>query len=306
MYTSIFVPIDGSPHSARALPVAAALAARSGARIELAIVHDPSAYIPFVPGEVSIPLYDQEIVQAQRERDQHALDSAVAQLQSQGIAATGVLLDGTIVEALDEHMRANGADLVVLSTHGRRGFERLRLGSVASALLTRASVPMLLIRGAGSEAPDADGVLPSGALLCSVDGSAFAEAILPPASSFAAVTGMPLHLVAVTVPHAISMAPFGTEALLADSSELENEEHARVDYLQRLAATCPAGTTVHAITDMSAARGILDAADEQQCGAIAIATHGRGGFKRLVLGSVADEVIRHAHVPVLVYRPPAH
>jgi nucleotide-binding universal stress UspA family protein len=100
------------------------------------------------------------------------------------------------------------------------------------------------------------------------------------------------------------MAPFGTEALLADDSALRVEEHVREEYLHRMAATCPVGTTVHALTDMSASRGILECANDDAVGAIAMATHGRGGVKRFVLGSVADEVIRHAHVPMLVYRPP--
>jgi len=304
MYTSILVPYDGSVHSARALPVAAALATRTGASVQLAIVHDPSAYIPFVPGEVAIPVYDQELVQAHRERDQQVLDTAVGHLQQQGITASGVLLDGTIVEALEEHLVATKTDLVIMTTHGRSGFERLRLGSVATAFLTRATVPVLLVRGAGSEHPDDAPALPSGALLCTLDGSAFAEAVLPHARTFAEATGMSMHLVAVTVPHAISMAPFGTEALLADDSALTAEEHVREEYLQRIAERCPAGTTVRAITDMSVARGILEAAEDRHCGAVAMATHGRGGFKRWVLGSVADEVIRHANGPVLVYRPP--
>jgi nucleotide-binding universal stress UspA family protein len=177
---------------------------------------------------------------------------------------------------------------------------------VATAFLTRATVPVLLVRGAGSEQPDDTAPLPTGALLCTLDGSPFAEEVLPHARTFAEATGMRLHLVAVTVPHAISMAPFGTEALLADDSALTAEEHVREEYLQRVAATCPPGTAVQAITDMSVSRGILDVAESGDCGAIAIATHGRGGFKRLVLGSVADEVIRHMHKPVLVFRPRPH
>lgn len=303
MYTTIVVPYDGSVHSARAIPVAAALAKRTGARIELVIVHDPSAYIPFVPGEVAIPVYDQELVQAHRERDAEALARAVAHLHADGINATGAVLDGTIIEALEEYVESHGTELVVMTTHGRSGFQRLRLGSVATAFLTRATVPVLLVRGAGSEPNETEPALPSGQLLCTLDGSKFAEAVLPHAERFAEATGMTMHLVAVTVPHAISMAPFGTEALLADDSALSAEEHVREDYLHRIAEQCPPGTTVRALTDMGVARGILDAAAEGPCGAIAMATHGRGGLKRMVLGSVADEVIRHAETPVLVFRP---
>lgn len=303
MYTTIVVPYDGSVHSARALPVAAALAKRTGARVELVIVHDPSAYIPFVPGEVAIPVYDQELVQAHRQRDADALERAVQSLRDEGVTASGAVLDGTIVEALEEYVASHGTDLVIMTTHGRSGFQRLRLGSVAASFLTRTTVPVLLVRGAGSEHPDTDPALPTGSLLCTLDGSAFAETVLPHARRFAEATGMTMHLVAVTVPHAISMAPFGTEALLADDSALSAEEHVREDYLHRVAEQCPPGTTVRAITDMSVARGILDAAAAGPCGAIAMATHGRGGLKRFVLGSVADEVIKHADTPVLVFRP---
>lgn len=304
MYSTLVVPYDGSAHSARALPVAAALARCTGARVDLVIVHDPSAYIPFVPGEMAIPVYDQELVQAHRQRDADALERAVQELRAEGVTATGAVLDGTVVEALAEYVASHGADLVVMTTHGRSGFARLRLGSVAMGFLTRSTAPVLLVRGAGSELPESAPVLPSGALLCTLDGSPFAEAVLPHARRFAEATGMTLHLVAVTVPQSISMAPFGTEAMLADHRALSADEHVREDYLHRMAAHYPLGTTVRAITDMSVARGILDAATEGRCGVIAMATHGRGGFKRMMLGSVADEVIRNADMPVLVYRPP--
>ena len=300
MYKTILVPFDGSVLSARALPVAVALAHRTGASLHLALVHDPSAYIPFVPGEVAIPVYDAELVSEHRKADQGALDAAVAELTAQGVSVSGVLLEGTIVEALVEHAQAARVDLTVMTTHGRSGFERLRLGSVSTAYLTRATAPVYLVRGAGSDAPPEP---PVGTLLCTLDGSPFAEAILPHAKAFAEATGLTMALLSVAVPHAMPMAPFGAEALLADDSALELEEAGRRAYLGRIAAQCPTGTTVHAVTDMSISRAIIEEATRTSAGALAIATHGRGGFKRLVLGSVADEVIRHTHSPVLVYRP---
>lgn len=304
MYRHILVPYDGSAHSARAIPIAAALARTSGATVQLALVHDPSAFIPFVPGEVAIPVYDQEMMQSRLDDDRRLLHAAVARLTDDGIAATGVLLEGTIVEALEEHIERAAIDLTIMTTHGRSGFERLRLGSVATAFLSRATTPVLLVRGAGSEAAEAAATLPTGTLLCPLDGSPFAEAMLPHARAFAEATGMTMKLVAVTVPHAIPMAPFGAEALLADDSALVAEESGREEYLARMATTCPPGTQTVALTDMSVARALLDVASSLVVGAIAMATHGRGGFKRFMLGSVTDEVIRHAHVPMLVYRPP--
>jgi len=300
MYKTILVPFDGSALSARAMPVAVALARRSGARLILALVHDPSAYIPFVPGEVAIPVYDAELVSEHRMQDQSALDAALAELSAQGIPASGVLLEGTIIEALVEHAQSAGVDLTVMTSHGRSGFERLRLGSVTTAYLTRATAPVYLVRGSGSDAPPE---LPVGTLLCTLDGSPFAEAILPHAKTFAEAAGLTMALLSVAVPHAMPMAPFGAEALLADDSAMALEESGRTEYLSRMASECPPGTTVHAVSDMSVSRAIIDEATRTTAGALAIATHGRGGLKRMVLGSVADEVIRHTHTPVLVYRP---
>ena len=300
MYKTILVPFDGSALSARALPVAAALARRCGARLILALVQDPSAYIPFVPGEVSIPVYDAELVREHRERDQAALDAALAELTTQGVSATGVLLEGTIIEALIEHAQSAGVDLTVMTSHGRSGFERLRLGSVATAYLTRATAPVYLVRGSGSDAPPEP---PAGTLLCTLDGSPFAEAILPHATAFADAAGLTMALFSVAVPHAMPMAPFGAEALLVDESALALDESGHRAYLTRMASHCPPGTTVRAVSDMSVSRAILDEATRTSAGALAMATHGRGGLKRMVLGSVADDVIRHTHTPMLVYRP---
>lgn len=302
MYTTLLVPFDGSDFSARALSVAADLAERTRATIHVAMVNDPSAYIPFVPGEVSVPVYDSTTVRDRRAADQQALDEAVAGLTSRGLRAIGVLLDGMVVESLVEYGQQAACALTVMTTHGRSGFARMRLGSVANAYLSRSTTPVLLIRG--SEEPTAP-TLPTGTLLCPLDGSPFAESILPHAALFADACGLTMRLVSVVTPHAVSMAPFATEALLADPSVLEQEEQDRQHYVERIAKECPPGTQAECVSDMSVGRAILDASTRNNVGAIAIATHGRSGIARMVLGSVADELIRHCELPTLVYRPEA-
>lgn len=298
MYKKLLVPFDGSPFSARAWPIAAALARSTGATLHLVLVHDPSSYIPFVAGEVAIPVYDAEFVHERRADDQRALDAEAATLSSQGVVVSSRLLEGTTIEALLEYAQEIGADLTVMTTHGRGGFERLRLGSVASAYLVRTPMPVLLVPGT----TDAAAVVPSGALLCPLDGSAFSESVVPHARAFADALGVPMSLFAVTVPHAMPMAPMGT-GLLADPGALEAESLGRTEYLTRMLAQCPADSTTNATTDLSVGRAILDEATRTGAGAIAMASHGRSGLLRLVLGSVADEVVQHANLPVLLYRP---
>lgn len=300
MYSLILVPYDGSAPSARSLPVAAGVARRTGAAVRVVVVHDPSAYIPFAPGEVAIPIYDERLAEIHRKADQQILDKAVTQLAASGVEASGVLLEGTVIEALLEYTASQKADLVVMGSHGRGGFERLRLGSVTTSYLTRSSVPTLLVPGSDSSS-NAD--LSSGVLLCPLDGSPFAEQALTHAQTLAQAMGMRMHLIAVAVPRAVAMAPFGAEALLADSTAMQAEHETRETYLSEVAARCPEGTTWSAVSDMSVAQGLLAAARSMGASGMAVATHGRGGFKRLVLGSVTDELLRNSEMPVLVYRP---
>lgn len=304
MYKALLVPIDGSESSARALPVAVALAKRTDAVLHVAMVHDPSVYMPFVPGEVAVPVYDAAMVREHREADQALLDRTVKSLVPWGVRITAAFLEGTVIESLLEYGQQVASELTVMTTHGRGGFARLRMGSVATTYLTRSTTPVLLIRGAGSEgASQPLPALPSGVLLCALDGSPFAERILPHAAGFADACGMTLELFSVTTPHAVGMAPFATEALLADSSVLEQEERDRLAYVRRLAAAVAPGAAARGITDMGVGRAILDEAERCGAGAIAMATHGRGGLARLMLGSVADEVVRHSVIPLLLYRP---
>ena len=304
MYQTLLAPFDGSSFGARALPVAVELARRTGAMVHLAMVHDPSAFIPFVPGEVAVPIYDVALVRERREADQALLDREVASLRAQDVRVTGALIEGTVVESLVEYGQQVASELTVMTTHGRGGFARLRLGSVTASYLSRSTTPVLLVHGAGDET---DGTtpptLPTRTLLCPLDGSPFAEHILPHAAAFADACGMTLELFSVTTPHAVAMAPFATEALLADPSDIIQEEHDRLDYLVRIAAEWAPGTVPYAVTDMAVGRAILEEAARCGAGAIAMATHGRSGLARVVLGSVADEVIRHTSLPMLLYRP---
>lgn len=300
MYQTLLVPLDGSEFAAHAIPVATDLARRTGAMVHLALVHDPSAFIPFVPGEVVVPVYDASLVQERRAADQAALDAAVASVEAHGVRVVGALLEGTVIESLIEYGQQVASELTIMTTHGRGGFERFRLGSVSTAYLIRATTPVLLLRG--SMAGD-HSALPHSPLMCPLDGTPFAEKILPHAAAFADACGITMSLFSVTTPHAVAMAPFATEALLADPSTLDVEVEQRNQYLERMKSECPPGTQVHGTTDMSIGRAIIDETARINAGVIAMATHARGGLMRFILGSVADEVTRGCDIPVLVYRP---
>jgi nucleotide-binding universal stress UspA family protein len=210
-------------------------------------------------------------------------------------------LDGPVASALIGYCHEIGADLLVLTTHGRSGLTQLWLGSVAEALLHSLSVPMLLLRPTPTPVPPT----PFRHILVPLDGSALAEQILPHALALASCDGAKLTLLRVV--EGPSAADSGRSVLYRphENSVAEQQDTAEL-YLERLATELLAGGHPPQTAVVAAehpARAILTAAEE--CGAdlLALATRGRSGFVRTILGSVADKVIRGGTLPVLTLRP---
>lgn len=303
MFHTLLVPLDGSPFSAKALPVAAALAKRTGATLHVVTVLDPTAYVPFVPGEVLVPVMDTDALEARRTADDAALQEEANRLRAEGITVVGRLLEGVVVDAIASYCEEINADLVVMTTHGRSGLQRLWLGSVAMSFLHRAPCPVYLVRPSGEGEPQAANPLPTGPMLVSLDGTRFGESIVSHATEFAHTIDVPITLFTVAIPTATPMTSFGTEALLADESSLTRQEESAEARLKKLAEDLPSDTTTDVATDLTAARAILAKAESCGAGVIAMATHGRTGLARLVMGSCADSVVRGAVQPILLYRP---
>ena len=305
MYQSILVALDGSEFSASALPTAAALARRSGARLHLVVVYDPSTMLHFTPGEASIPVFDSTIADKRCAELKSWVEEQAASITNTGVSAVGTMVEGTVIEALAEQAVATAADLVIMTTHGRSGLDRLRLGSIASSFLGRSPVPVFLVRPTGPDAPSAGRELPSGALLVTLDGSTFAESIIPHAAAFAKAVGLKLHLVRVAEPASTPLALFGADVLVVEDFVSQDEEVEALRYLEAQSSQLPADQKpiIKVLTDASGARAIVHYARELNPGVIALATHGRSGFVRLLLGSVADKVLQGVEQPILVYRP---
>ena len=305
MYQTILVALDGSEFSASALPAAAALARRSRAQLHLVVVFDPSTMLNFTPGEVAIPVFDSSMADKRCAELRGWVDELAASISNTGVSASGTLLEGTVVEALAEHAVLTAAELVIMTTHGRGGLNRLRLGSVASSFLGRSPVPVFLVRPAGPDAPAAGRELPTGTLLVTLDGSPFAEAMLPHATRFASAAGLAVELLRVAEPAFTPLSLFGPNALVIENFVGTDEEGGALAYLQQLVGRTQGepAPRIKVLSDTSAARAIVNYAHETRPGALAIATHGRSGLVRLILGSVADKVLQGVEQPLLVYRP---
>ncbi|MFO8099893.1 MAG: universal stress protein [Salinibacter sp.] len=191
-------------------------------------------------------------------------------------------------------------DLIVMGTHGRRGVERLVMGSVAQEVVRRAAQPVLTV---GLDGPRPTG-LPDRDVLVPVDFSWHQERLVAHAGGIAEVYGMGITLLHVVgryrVPDAYGMNVAGpdgeplldrAEVILGDMVEELRGEGLAVSYAVR---------SGHPVA------GILDAADDFDAGLLAIASHGRSGLERMLMGSVSETVVRRARCPVFTVKSFGH
>jgi nucleotide-binding universal stress UspA family protein len=146
MYARILVGVDGSTHAEHALRHAAAVAREAGAALRIAYVVD-MGLLPIAP-ELGVDLA--QLTSARRAEGQHVLSAGVEEARKLGIAAETRLVEtGTPAQspaaALVEEAASWPADLIVLGARGRRGVERLLLGSMADGVARRSTVPVLLV-----------------------------------------------------------------------------------------------------------------------------------------------------------------
>ncbi len=301
MYRSICVPLDGSPFAEQALPLALELARRAGAIMEVALVHHP---VPALATAMEVPKIEAQIDQEARAREQIYLSGIVARMRATiNVPLTAVLLDGAVTEALQDHIESSGADLVVITTHGRGRISRFWLGSVADHLMRALHVPVLLVRPS-AEAQPAPTV--QRILLC-LDGSPFSEKALAAAVALGRPFDAEYTLLTVIEPVMPITDPSGLMVIPMSAGLETRQREAARNYLEELATrmrTKGLTVTTHQVNGPAAAETIIEQAEALKADVVALASHGAGGFERLIVGSVADKVIRGSTHPTLVVRPP--
>ena len=140
MYKRILVPLDGSKSSAAALREALKFATEQGAKVCLTHIYEQIKHV-VTEGVV-------DLTPALRRQGEQLLADAAARARKAGVKATTALVAAgsrRISAVIVEQAAAEGADLIAMGTHGRRGFERLVLGSVAEGVARSATIPVLLL-----------------------------------------------------------------------------------------------------------------------------------------------------------------
>ncbi|HEX6292014.1 MAG TPA: universal stress protein [Herpetosiphonaceae bacterium] len=302
MNRAIIVPLDGSAFGEQALPLASAIAGRSGAALHLAHVHVPMSAPVYMPG---MPVIDPELHSLSREHERSYLEGIAQRLPDTLRERTRVvLLDPPVAVALGEYAAGLPADLIVMTTHGRGGLARVWLGSVADRLVRHSTTPVLLLRPREAEAEQQ--IATFRRILIPLDGSPLAEQMLPPALALGQLMDARYILLQVVEPFDVHGFTPGLDIAMLER-EVIRERHAQAraylaDVIERFTLSEYQPQT-QILDAHQPAHAILEAVRLYACDLIALATHGHGGFARLLLGSVVDKVVRGSDVPVLLFHP---
>ena len=220
----------------------------------------------------------------------------------QPVEVEAVVLRGTVREAMLEEVRSRQPDLVVMTTHGYGPLSRVWFGSVADWFVRHAPCPVLLIRPEKNADLELTSEPVFHRVLLALDGSQAPEVALESAVRAAELTGAELGLVRIVEVPRIPFVPEGTVVPRAKGPAVDRATVYLEEVAARLSADgVEAGHAVRA--HEHAFMGIRAYARQWSADLIVIGTRGRGGPARLLLGSVADKVLRSADVPVMVVPP---
>ncbi len=299
MLDRILVPLDTSPVAEQVLPYVRLLAKQLEQPVHLlSVIVDGEALNPLT----SLP--DAAIASLMQHRQQYAqkyLDATRARLEADGIEVTTEVRMGRVADEIAFSALSQATGLIAMATHGRVGPERWFLGSASDGVLRTAPCPVLLIRPHEQAALQTPSI---SQVLVPLDGSSSAEQAVPYASFIAKAFKAPA-LIVRTVPTTwlgtadpytpdTGMSPELLEILETDAKDCVART---AEQLERQGIR----TKTHAALG-EAAGTITDFARATPGTLVVMASHGRTGLGRTLLGSVADRVVRSSAAPVLVVR----
>lgn len=265
MFERLMVPVDLSPDSIEAVPIAGGLAAQVAGTVDVVHVVDSLEAVPSA---------------------QVALAAAVERLGPQPAELTTVVLaDRSVSGALTRHLETNPGAMLLLRSHGH-GRSGAIVGGTVDEMLRAMFGPMIVVGPHAS----ASRTRLDGSYVVPVDGSARAKGVIPIVAAWAIeFGGTPCLVEVVDNRHGIE-DDIESSYVRAQATRLERRIGRRIDF--------------EILHGADAARPIVESARVNDASFIFMATHGRTGLDRLRMGSVAADVVRHAAMPVVLFRPP--
>jgi nucleotide-binding universal stress UspA family protein len=301
MFERILIPLDGSPRAELILAQIGRILRRADSEILLLRVLESMPSLARVDTAA--------LLRKDREEAQAYLHDLAQRLGAAGASKVHArIAEGSAAETVLKVADDEGATLLAMTTHGRSGVARWAMGSVAEKLARHAKIPLLLLRSFrrnpyGDLEPAVPVEFPFRKILLPVDGSEASLEAVTPAEKVAALYDSEVVLLHAMPPWPPAGAVLpGMEAGMPEPQPIPNPDqdpatekaaarlrHAGLAVVRRTVAGDPAAE----IVDLSHASGV---------DLIVMATHGRSGVARWMLGSTAERVVRSVGVPVLLVR----
>jgi nucleotide-binding universal stress UspA family protein len=297
-FARILVATDGSPSSQQACEVAAQIATGFDSKVTvLSAIPSISALAAPLEGE-----YYSKIIN----KAEDAVEKAASAFKRAGVTVSEKESPqgrASPVETILEYADEEKTDLIAMGTRGMGGIKRAVLGSVSSGVAMHARCSTLVVRPTKRK----EGALPVGRAVVAIDGSENAQRALETAVDMATRLKLELQIVHVDYVPGLLWS-MGLPGSIIPEDRIENDAESfgeqlvagAIKFAKEGGVANPKGEMVTKLT--SPAQAIVELAEERKADIIVIGTRGLGGFKKMLLGSVANSVLHYAHCSVLVVK----
>jgi nucleotide-binding universal stress UspA family protein len=294
-FTSILVPYDGSEPARAALALALAIRAPDAKLTILTVVDEAPV---MAQSTTTVMAFDPTpLFEALDAEGRAHMADAHARCGAHQVVPETLIVHDRPVHGILETAEARACDLIVIGTRARNAIERAFVGSTTMGVMEASDVPVLTTR-----ANEVGGTHPFANVVVAVDDSDAADAAIELAARMK--TSFDSHLIAVNVADTTRLndnsVTYGFNPVPLER-DLERGSNDIVTAALRHAHVAPETVEV-VLLEGKPATALIDVAADRHAGAIVMGSHGRRGLRRLLLGSVAEAVVRESAVPVLVVR----
>ena len=293
MFEQILVPLDGSHAAAKVLPYVREIASAFGSGVTLVRVSESN---------------DLTAVRGCRSYLEAIAGNLIKQLQNspknEGAKVNSQALMGRPAPEILKYAGEIECDLIALVSRGQSNQEPWPLGNVASKILQASNIPVLLVKNMVDDSSLLQNKKLINKILVPLDGSKVSEAAIPQAVSLSRTLGSAITLFQVVEHIIFPVGSPATGTTWQTSTEYENRiKEGALNYLNKVKENLGPNVSVSvAIATGSPADAIINYSQTEDFDLIAMATHGRSGIGRWLLGSVTSKVLQVGRKPVMAVR----
>lgn len=284
MIKHILVPTDFSPLAHSALQFAVRIAEKTGARIQLShIIESPSATYNSldVMGQVESDddfLEEKIFTKLLVDRVKLRLEKLTKEYSSDRVKVSYKVYFDSPYRSIMDRIKHDGVDMIIMGTKGASGIQEMLVGSNAEKVVRHSDVPVITIKSENEPR------LPQKMVFAS-DFSEDMDHVMPFIKDLQNLLEAELQLLRINTPN-----DFHTSRSLEDLMNKFADKHGLKNWSQ------------HIYCDIVEEDGIIYFSEENDADMIIMPTHGRKGFSRLLAGSISEDVVNHAHRPVLTLK----